>query len=235
MPDAMMHRFGESMIMNYFAFQYILVTQMYWVRHTEKKRAFVGVGAFNMVRRAAYERIGTHRRLRMEVGDDFMLGKLVKDAGLRQDALAGAPLVRVKWQHGLWGVVRGLEKNGFAAARYSLGMVTVGIAVHLLLAWGPIVLMITGPGRLPAAIFVAVSLATHVGLALRNGYRAAAALLYPVAAFLFSYILARSAYVTLRDGGVTWRGSFYPLADLRANMIEWHPIGGFWRGRRRTV
>src|SRR5262249_41472573 len=39
---------------------------------------FVGIGAFNMVRKSVYREIGGHRRIRMEVAEDIMLGKLVK-------------------------------------------------------------------------------------------------------------------------------------------------------------
>ena len=54
------------------------------------KRAAVGVGAFNLVRRAAYEAIGTHERLRMEVADDVMLGRLIKQRGFSQDICGAA-------------------------------------------------------------------------------------------------------------------------------------------------
>jgi len=39
--------------------------------------------------------------------------------------------------------------------------------------------------------------------------------LFPVATVLILYSLIRSTAVTLAKGGVTWRGTFYPLAELR--------------------
>ncbi len=48
------------------------------------------------------------------------LGKLVKHGGFVSDALAGWPTIRVRWQIGLWGVVKGLEKNGFCGADYQI-------------------------------------------------------------------------------------------------------------------
>ena len=43
------------------------------------------------------------------------------------------------------------------------------------------------------------------------------AVFFPVSGALIVYSMLRSMAVTLRDGGVTWRGTFYPLAELRKN------------------
>jgi hypothetical protein len=45
------------------------------------------------------------------------------------------------------------------------------------------------------------------------------ALLAPFAASLFMYALVRSMLTTLVQGGVIWRGTFYPLADLRRHSM----------------
>ena len=44
------------------------------------------------------------------------------------------------------------------------------------------------------------------------------ALAFPFSAVLFLYSLLRSMVVVLRAGGVTWRGTFYPLAELRRSV-----------------
>ena len=41
------------------------------------------------------------------------------------------------------------------------------------------------------------------------------ALMVPFAGFLMAYILARSAYLTLKQGGIYWRDTFYSLATLK--------------------
>jgi len=44
------------------------------------------------------------------------------------------------------------------------------------------------------------------------------ALAFPAGALMFLYSLIRSTLTTLRAGGVTWRGTFYPLSELRKNI-----------------
>lgn len=212
--------FAESVAMSFFGYMYALGTQFPMAPSAWARHAYVGVGAFNLIRRPAYEVIGTHEALRMEVADDLMLGKLVKHKGLRQRALNGVDMVSVKWQTGLWGVVRGLEKNAFAGVRYS---VKLCVAVSLILPlWMtlPAVFAVTGPHRLPMAIMAFATWATYGLIAVGNRYSLAVTPMFPLAATLFSYILLRSMVITLRQGGVRWRDTFYPLEDLRRGMIR---------------
>jgi hypothetical protein len=43
--------------------------------------------------------------------------------------------------------------------------------------------------------------------------------LHPVSTALFVYIMLRSMTLTLANGGVVWRGTFYPLEELRRGMV----------------
>jgi hypothetical protein len=50
----------------------------------------------------------------------------------------------------------------------------------------------------------------------------------PLLAFFFApcalveaWAFFRSTMLTILRGGVVWRGTFYPLADLRRNAIQW--------------
>ncbi len=219
-PDTMTQTFREAVVMNYFGFLFLIATKPSLARHRWAKRAAVGIGAFNLIRRPAYETIGTHKTLRLEIGDDVMLGRLVKARGLKLDALLGDDLVRVKWQTGIRGMIRGLEKNAFAGLRLNTALAGLAVAAQVVLNTLPFIMMWTGPFRAQCATYVVATLATATGIAVAGGLPVAAALLHPAAGLIFAYIIARSMWITLRDGGVTWRETFYPLADLRAGRVR---------------
>ena len=176
--------------------------------------AYAGVGAFNLVRRSAYEAVGGHERLRLEVVDDVMLGRLIKQAGFVQELLFGGHRVRVRWQVGARGIIGGLEKNAFAGVGYSVAR-AVWAAVGLL------VLFVLGPAYAfvsldPAALAaVAATALTTARLTLLAAGRWAPGFAYPLAAVLMAVALLRSTYLTMRRGAVCWRDTCYSLDELR--------------------
>jgi len=44
-------------------------------------------------------------------------------------------------------------------------------------------------------------------------------LTHPIGASIFAWIIARSTVVTLARGGVVWRGTFYPIEELRRGAV----------------
>jgi hypothetical protein len=45
-------------------------------------------------------------------------------------------------------------------------------------------------------------------------------LLHPIACVLFTWSFLRSAFITTRDGGLSWRGTFYSIAELRRGTVR---------------
>jgi len=41
----------------------------------------------------------------------------------------------------------------------------------------------------------------------------------PIGGLVFSYALLRSMVVTLWQGGIVWRGTFYPLEELKRGLV----------------
>ncbi|HZM69528.1 MAG TPA: glycosyltransferase family 2 protein [Candidatus Cryosericum sp.] len=203
--------------------QVMLVEQRAFEMDLDLPRGGGGVGAFNLIRRGAYERIGGHQLLRMEIADDHRLGILLKESGARQRIMSGLGLVRCPWHRGALGTIRGLEKNLFAGLRYSVPMLVVQTVGAALLHLGPALLALFGrsfwatvPLLVQALILLLVSVVSRRRLAYNP---LALFIMYPLSLALFTWAVWNSALATLRQGGVLWRDTFYPLADLRAGAV----------------
>ena len=131
-------------------------------RATRGAQAHVGVGAFNLVRAAAYRALGGRAAIAMRPDDDLKLGKLLKDAGYRQDLLFGRRDVRVEWYASVGEVVRGLEKNTFAGLDYSLAKVLGATGALLLVDVWPFAAPFVTHGA--ARLLWALSAAVAMGL-----------------------------------------------------------------------
>jgi glycosyltransferase involved in cell wall biosynthesis len=188
-----------------------------WRMPHPRSRAAAGIGAFNLVRAAAYRAAGGHAAIRLRVDDDMWLGRLLKQAGFRGVMGVAPGLLSVPWYESLGGMVRGLTKNMFAGQNYRVPAV-VGATLALLLVyiWPPLSLLVTGGATWwlnAGSTLLFVSL--FGGAALHQRMHPAYGLLYPLSTLLFLYVLWRSMVVTLRQGGVVWRGTLYPLDRLR--------------------
>jgi len=54
-----------------------------------------------------------------------------------------------------------------------------------------------------------------------NGVSPVLAVVYAPALAVLCWAFMRSTVLTLRRGGVSWRGTFYPLAELKRGMVPW--------------
>jgi glycosyltransferase involved in cell wall biosynthesis len=186
--------------------------------------AHLGIGAFNLVRRDAYEAIGGHERLRLEVADDVKLGLVLRRSGVRQGCADSGGLVRVRWQRGFFASMRGLVKNFFAGSEYRwAGVLRSAIGVPLVTALPAACLFLPVS---PAARFLSAAAfgfsAALLGLAARRlaGGRGYEGLLLPIAGLGLAAVALASAVVTTWRGGVVWRGTRYGLDELRAHAVR---------------
>jgi hypothetical protein len=184
-------------------------------------RSGVGIGAFNLVRTDAWRAIGGHTALAFEVVDDLRLGRLLRRGGFRTRAYLGRGEVGAVWAKDALGVVRALEKNMFAELGYDAAK-AAAITVVLLALWlGALAGPFTGTTAGWAA-FTGYALTTVFGVVI--SWRLRAPVFATLASPLFGWVLpaavANSAWVTLRAGGVRWRGTFYPLSELRARRMK---------------
>jgi cellulose synthase/poly-beta-1,6-N-acetylglucosamine synthase-like glycosyltransferase len=187
----------------------------------DRPKAYLGIGAFNLVRASAYRQCGGYEALRLTVVDDMKLGLLLRRAGKRTRGFIGADDVECHWGTTAWGMVKIMEKNYFAALDYRTGLAVAG-GVFVIFMLTLIVLgLISGtPSGLAAALSPLSLVLPATILSRRLGWSCSGAVCAPFMLPLFLYALLNSAFVTLRQGGVRWRDTFYSLETLRAGNVR---------------
>ncbi len=219
-PQMIMKRPGEFMMIAFFLTMFVFGHRP-WKVADPKSRDHMGVGAFNLIRRSVYEAVGTYEALRMEVLDDMKLGKVVKNAGFAQRNVFGGDLISLRWAQGVRGVVDNLTKNFFAVLSFQWWRTVIsafGLAfLNLLPFLG--VWLAHGWERLPYAVALASMFAIYVGMSWRSRVPAYYFLLHPVSTMLFIYTLLLSMCHALWNDGIIWRGTKYPLEELRKGMV----------------
>jgi glycosyltransferase involved in cell wall biosynthesis len=219
-PQMIMKQPGEYMMIAFFQTMFVFGHRP-WKVADPKTKDHMGVGAFNLVRRSVYESVGTYEALRMEVLDDMKLGKVVKNAGFAQRNVFGGDLISIRWANGAMGVVNNLTKNFFAVLSFKWPLTLIsafGLAfLNLMPFLG--VWLAHGWERLPYGIALASMFSIYMGMSLRSGVPAYYFLLHPVSTVLFVYTLLRSMFHTLWNDGIIWRGTRYPLEELRRGMV----------------
>lgn len=187
-----------------------------WKISDPRARDFIGAGGFNLIRRDVYRQIGGFESLRMEILEDLYLGKRVKHAGFKQRIVIGHDLVRVRWIDSPFAVVRLVEKNGFAVTRFRTGLHLLACLSFVIHALWPILAIARGGWTTVAGLmtYIGILVAYHAGCRVTR-VPARYALFFAPAVLLVAYSFLRSMIVALARSGVVWRGTLYPLTELR--------------------
>jgi hypothetical protein len=189
-----------------------------WKAPDPKSPAHIGIGAFNLVRKAAYQAAGGHEAVRMCPVDDVKLGERVKASGGKQAAAIGVELAWVEWYRTVGELVRGLEKNCFAGVDYRVSAVVLSTVAVLALSVGPVALLWLLPNWLGLSLNGAsllLLLALYLDQVRLQKVPLGSAFFFPFSLGLMIFIMWRSALMTLIRGGISWRDTFYPLDELR--------------------
>src|ERR1700722_3074090 len=219
-PRMIMKRAGERMMIAFFQTMFVFGHRP-WKVADPKTKDDMGVGAFNLIRRTAYEAVGTYKALRMEVLDDMKLGKVEKNALLTKHNVFADDLISIRWANGAMGVINNLTKNFFAILSFQWWrtlLCAFGLAFLNLMPFVG-VLLAHGWARLPYAIALLSMFLIYLGTSWRSAVPAYYFALHPVSSVLFIYTLLRSMSHTLWNDGIVWRGTKYPLEELRKGMV----------------
>ena len=172
----------------------------------------IGVGAFLLVRRTAYEQVGGHTEIRASATDDLHLAQLLDDKGFRTGVGLAPDLLAVRMYLGNLEVLRAFEKNTLALLGPYWWLAPVGPIAFSLIFWlgpaGAIVGLIQGDVLLVLAGLGLYALQTLSLTLLRSWHRFS-----PLRLPLFSVFvvtLTRCTAVAMfryaRRGTVRWRG-----------------------------
>ena len=219
-PDMRLPSWPLALVVNYFM-MWVLLWLRPWRASNPRSSAFIGIGAFNMVRASAFRSVEGFRRIALRPDDDIMLGKLLKQHHHRQMLASADGAAHVEWYRTLGELARGFRKNAFAGLHYSLLLVAWAIVGNLLLGVWPFVAiwLTTGVERWLYVGAAVCQVLAYAGGAYAGRTRPWLAVLYPAAALLFVWIIAAAVGRTLRYRGIEWRGTFYSLDRLRENRI----------------
>jgi glycosyltransferase involved in cell wall biosynthesis len=212
-PTLIVKSHGEGMLLS------IMQVMSFWAVRTWRvarpgRRDAIGVGAFNLIRTSVYLELGGFDAMPMDIVEDMALGRRVKCAGLRQRIATAPGMVTVHWAAGLFGILNNMTKNIFAIFRFRVVLLLGATAAFALMSIVPTVFLGLAFTRIPALIALASVAGMYVLSSRTSRISAWYAVFFPVSGALIVYSMLRSMFVTLRDGGVTWRGTFYPLAEL---------------------
>jgi hypothetical protein len=216
-PTTLIHRWDEAAILGFFQIFSLWAARPWRISNPKSQHDAIGIGAFNLLRSEAYQQVGGFESLRMEIIEDIGLGRRIKHAGLAQRLCFGHGLVSLHWASGVGGLVSVMTKNHWAAFRFYILLALLGCLWLLVFCVAPAIALFFAPTRAPAIlIFVVVAYAYRL-LGRHSNISTWNAVFFPLSAMVFVFALLRSMFITLKQGGVIWRGTFYSLTELRKN------------------
>lgn len=194
-----------------------------WFSRVNRDRpgAHVGIGAFNLVRASAYRACGGYEALRLAVVDDLKLGLLLHRAGFRSRGYLGGDDAECHWGTTVPAMIKIMEKNAFAILEFRLWLLVAAGVAALIMGAGTLAGLCSGTvAGMAAGLGMFLHIVPSAMIARRLGWPIRRAFLTPFMYPLMLYTLVNSAWVTLRQGGIRWRDTFYPLEMLRAGNVR---------------
>ena len=215
-PTLILRGVAEKMLIGFFQSVSALAGRPWKIADPKATKDYIGVGAFNLIRRPVYEALGGYAELRMEVLEDMRLGFRVKRAGYAQRVAFGKDLVRIRWAESAWGILNNLTKNLYSTFRFRTSLLLAACVGMFVMCLTPFVaLFFPGPAQWAGIVTLFALLLLNLHYWRLTDIPPFYLALFPVATLLFVGTLLRSMILVLWRGGVLWRGTLYPLKELR--------------------
>ncbi len=188
-----------------------------WAAKIKTSKASMGVGAFNLVKREAYVKAGTHKAIAMRPDDDLRLGAFIKATGGAADVLYGINELQVEWYKSINEFIKGLMKNAFSGFDYNVLKVIGGVIGMLSFFVLPLPLIIIF-GNWWERLMVLMMLLMQIILYWKipgSKTKWWFGLINMYGGIIVTYVIAKSALITIKNKGIYWRETFYSLKELR--------------------
>ena len=180
----------------------------------DQEGAYVGVGVFQLVKRAFFRKTKGWAWLKLEIGDDMGLALLCHDHGARSRIIMGSDHLAICWYQSVKEVILGLEKNLFpVAARFSILRGAFICVLSLGLICAPLLLLST-PLWLAGALSIFMSTALILASKIR-GIPWPERIVSQYTLIIIIIAMIRSMWKTTRQGGIIWRGTHYSIQKLK--------------------
>lgn len=180
----------------------------------------MGIGAFILVKRSAYEKAGGHESVKKNIVEDIALGKTIKLSGHKIWIADGKALFSIRMYHSLKEIWTGWRKNVFSAFKRSI-LRTIRFAVSLIgFQVTPFLALYynwateTNIWSLALSVFtVFLTLATGIGLCKKLRINPMTALLFPLGTLIAVAIMFTSMQQALIKNKTEWRGRIYTASE----------------------
>ena len=191
-----------------------------WKAKDPNSNRYMGVGAFNLVKSTVYKAIDGHKTIAMHPIDDVMLGKMIKHSGFSQDCILGHNFIQAEWYVTVREFINGLMKNTFAFYNYNMANVLFGVLIVVIINILPLLAFFFTSGitrgLFGAAVMVRIlSFANGFSKTGINPWYSIWSLVTP---YVYLYITLKAAITTKINRGIIWRGTYYSLDKLKANL-----------------
>lgn len=201
------------------------------VNRARHRRDVIANGQYILLRRATYDRIGTHEAVRGEVAEDLALAQEAAASGMRVWFAFALSLMETRMYHSLPHLIEGWSKNIHLGGRKSFPdepLLRAAVPVALagwFLGWllPPIALAAALAGLMPIPALpagIATALSAGFWMVMSQGMRIPAGygLLYPAGAALALWIVLRSSWRGSRL--VEWKDRTYAANGARSGGVE---------------
>lgn len=218
-PTQITETWGERLVVPLMALAIQAYLPVLATHHAPSPAFAAAMGQCLLFRRAAYDRIGGHARVRDNIVEDVALARAVKSAGLRLRAADGNGLIACRMYRN-WGEVRdGFAKNILAGHGNQPLLLVLSTFFHWLVFIGPW-LLIAGDWRMGLPL-TALGVLVRALTAAVTRQRARDALLMPASVMVMTVIAAQSLGWRYR-GGPQWKGRTFTAESRKTRSVDSH-------------